>query len=194
MRAQDVKCVWLHRPMQMHAPKCMQTLTNTQTHICTYVSAIEIKTSLWDCPALKKTKALESRICSGLSMLAPAFSMCHSPLNATIGSKEATGRSEPSVTQCTRLVFELSVLALLMRICASCSRTMIEARRRNRQQFVHEVGMYNPHMLSKSFVTWIMVEGQATHDRDRRKGNLTKLCPGSQSRTINRLPISCART
>jgi len=29
VRARDVKCVWIHRSMQMHAPKCMQTLTNT---------------------------------------------------------------------------------------------------------------------------------------------------------------------
>lgn len=45
---------------------------------------------LWDCGALLKTKELEARICSGVSILAPSFTICHSHLNATLGPKDAT--------------------------------------------------------------------------------------------------------
>jgi hypothetical protein len=44
----------------------------------------------WDCPAVLKTRDLETRVCSGISMLAPGFTLCHSHLNATLGPKEAT--------------------------------------------------------------------------------------------------------
>jgi hypothetical protein len=83
-----------HSRVCMHGcPMYAHTTCISLTHlrVCSHGCPLEIKTALWDCPALKKTAALESRICSGISMLAGAFSMCHSPLNATIGSKEATG-------------------------------------------------------------------------------------------------------
>mmetsp|Transcript_24971 Transcript_24971/g.59572 ORF Transcript_24971/g.59572 Transcript_24971/m.59572 type:complete len:770 (+) Transcript_24971:119-2428(+) len=48
-----------------------------------------------DFPALLKTKTLEERACLGISMLAPAFAICSSKVNGTLGSTEATVRVAP---------------------------------------------------------------------------------------------------
>ena len=58
--------------------------------------AAEVSNKRWDCAALQKTKELEARVCSGLSMLAPAFTLCHSPLNPMIGPKDATVKLAPT--------------------------------------------------------------------------------------------------
>ena len=43
-----------------------------------------------------KDKQLEERACRGVSLLAPAFTICCSPLNATLGEREVCLKLAPS--------------------------------------------------------------------------------------------------